>query len=92
MCHIESKRCKRDDSEYEIYVNLEPKDGGNVAMPVLVKSLKRQFSYIRIDDRFDTGSNSLYTSPGLNKEPSVDWSVWTNSNGELIRKSNIKKY
>ncbi len=86
MSHIESKRSKRNDSEYEIYVNLEPVSGGNVAMPQLVKSLKRQCSYIKIDDRFD--NQNAKRMPSLNKEPSVDQSVATNSNGELIRISN----
>jgi len=88
ICHIESKRSKHDDSEYEIYVNLEAKNGENIPIPQLVKSLKRQFSYIKIDDRFETSSTGFKKGLGLNKEPSIDWSVMTNSNGELIRKSN----
>lgn len=47
MIHIESRKSKRYNSEYEIFVSLECNGGDS--MPNLVKSLKRQLSYIRID-------------------------------------------
>lgn len=47
--HIESKMSRRKSSEYDIYVNLENENGGDVSIPKLVSSLKRQFSYIQIE-------------------------------------------
>jgi hypothetical protein len=41
---------KRNKSEYDIYVNLENLNGGDVPLPELASTLKRQFSYIKIED------------------------------------------
>lgn len=60
VIHIESRKSKKFDSEYEIFVNLESNQKKNVVMPALVKSLKRQLSYVRIDS--DTNRN-LELSP-----------------------------
>lgn len=46
--HIESRKSMRTNSEYEIFVNLE-NETGEVSAPELVRSLKRQISYIQID-------------------------------------------
>ena len=46
--HIESRQSMRTNSEYEIFVNLE-NEKGEVSAPSLVRSLKRQISYIQID-------------------------------------------
>lgn len=48
MVHIESRQSMRTSSEYEIFVNLE-NEKGEVSAPSLVRSLKRQISYIQID-------------------------------------------
>ena len=98
MCHIESKQCKRNNSEYEIFVNLENQSGGDVPLPLLSKSLKRQFSYIKINDSYekvaDRQSNTslekqeddlFMGSPTIKVDVEND-SVFTNVNGELIRK------
>lgn len=46
--HIESRKSMRTNSEYEIFVDLE-NENGEVSVPSLVKSLKRQISHIQID-------------------------------------------
>lgn len=48
VVHIESRQSMRTNSEYEIFVNLE-NENGEVSAPALVRSLKRQISYIQID-------------------------------------------
>ena len=96
MCHIESKQCKRNNSEYEIFVNLENQAGGDVPLPLLSKSLKRQFSYIKINDSYEKVADRQ-SNTSLEKQeddlfvssPKADAdndTVFTNLNGELIRK------
>lgn len=51
VVHIESHRSKRCVSEYEIFLSLECQNKMET-MPNLVKSLKRQLSYIRIDNDY----------------------------------------
>ena len=48
VIHIESKKSKRVDSEYEIYVNLESQTDDRVPTSRVIKSLKRQLSYVQI--------------------------------------------
>jgi hypothetical protein len=92
--HIESKRSKRFDSEYEIFVSLEC-ENGQVQIPSLIKSMKRQLSYVGFDGelegslRFKTG-NKLEQSDSVNTEDSFDIanSSVVNSEGVLVRKSN----
>ena len=61
VVHIESRRCKRFNSEYEIFVNLECM---SEEVPTLVKALKRQLSYVRIDDNLlDDLSSSKQQQP-----------------------------
>ena len=90
MTHIESKRCQRIGSEYEISVNLEVQTGGNVPVPHLAKSLKRQLTYIKIDDDSIENPSNLTKSSSINS-PGLDRSnsVFTNSEGELMRISII---
>ena len=57
VVHIESHKSKRSVSEYEIFVSLECENESET-MPHLVKSLKRQLSYIRIDNDY-TNSEKL---------------------------------
>ncbi len=61
MVHIESHRSKRCVSEYEIFLSLECQNKMET-MPNLVKSLKRQLSYIRID-------NDYAKTPPFNEKP-----------------------
>lgn len=86
VTHIESKRCQRIGSEYEISVNLEVQTGGNVPVPHLAKSLKRQLTYIKIDDDSIENPSNLTKSSSINS-PGLDRSnsVFTNSEGELMR-------
>ena len=48
VIHIESKKSKRVDSEYEIFVNLESQTDDRVPTSRVIKSLKRQLSYVQI--------------------------------------------
>jgi hypothetical protein len=48
VIHIESKKSKRADSEYEIFVNLESQTDDRVPTSKVIKSLKRQLSYVKI--------------------------------------------
>ena len=48
VIHIESRKSKRATSEYEIFVNLESQTNDRVPVPKVIKSLKRQLSYVQI--------------------------------------------
>lgn len=84
--HIESKK-KRTGSEYDIYVNLQDASGGDVSLPEVAMSLKRQFSYIGIDENLcDTiaqqaSSKKQQQQKTLNRSNSI----MTNALGEPIR-------
>ncbi len=85
--HIESKQ-KRTDSEYDIFVNLQDASGGDVSLPELARSLKRQFSYIGIDETLcDTVAQQAATKKKLQKQKTLERSnsVMTNALGEPIR-------
>ncbi len=58
MVHIESRKSLRKNSEFEIFVDLES-EKGNVHMPGLVKSLKRQISYIKIHGEHGSRAQSI---------------------------------
>jgi len=58
VVHIESRKSLRKNSEFEIFVDLES-EKGNVYMPDLVKSLKRQISYIKIPGEHGSRSQSI---------------------------------
>lgn len=64
MVHIESRKSKRTNSEYEIFVSLEAQKG-DLHVPKLVDSLKRQLSYIKIGG--DNGSGSRHGSVSSSK-------------------------
>ena len=57
----------RTNSEYEIFVNLENENGDQVSAPTLIKSLKRQISYIQIDP---IDENGVSLANGAKKEVS----------------------
>lgn len=74
MVHIESRKSKRTNSEYEIFVSLESQKG-DLHVPKLVDSLKRQLSYIKIGgDNGNNGSrngsvSSSKSGNGFNNQP-----------------------
>ena len=84
--HIESKQ-KRTDSEYDIYVNLQDASGGDVSLPEVAASLKRQFSYIGIDENLcDTIAQQASAKKKLQQNAlNRSNSVMTNALGEPIR-------
>ncbi len=93
MVHIESRKSKRTNSEYEIFVSLE-KENGNVQVPKLVKSLKKQLSYVRFESDYESklSTESKESSICENEESDVfdtSNSAVINSDGILVRKSNI---
>lgn len=73
----------RTNSEYEIFVNLE-NENGEVSAPALVRSLKRQISYIQIDPieeatrRKSSGRESGGSSSGGITSPQLVTSTSTN--------------
>jgi prephenate dehydratase len=101
VVHIESRKSKRTSSEYEIFVNLETTNGKN-QVPRLVKSLKKQLSYVKVegDQLSKSVSDSMSISNSLNsdEEKSIDEEVLDdellssttmfNTDGVLVRKSN----
>ncbi len=86
----------RTSSEYEIFVNLEAKNGPP-QMPKLVRSLKRQLSYVKIeDDRFDLKRLNSMSSIASDEEKQheeeiidelLDSTCLINTDGVMVRKS-----
>ncbi len=92
VVHIESRKSKRTNSEYEIFVSLENQNG-QVKVPELAKSLKKQLSYIKFDSEHDLKSNNgeLVDMNVSNNQyddvfDTTNSSV-INSEGVLVRKS-----
>ena len=93
--HIESKRSKRNNSEYEIYVSLEC-ENGTVQVPNLIKLMKRQLSYVCFDADTDAFNGKASNGSKLEKSSSIESpdvfdtsnSSMVNVEGVLIRKSN----
>jgi hypothetical protein len=92
VVHIESRKSKRTNSEYEIFVSLENQNG-KVKVPELARSLKKQLSYIKFDSENDLKSNngdSVEKSVSTNEFDDVfdtSNSSVINSEGVLVRKS-----
>ena len=61
MVHIESKKSKKFESEYEIFVNLASDKNCLKTMPEVVKALRKQLSYVRIDDELLRSSSQSST-------------------------------
>lgn len=83
---------KRNSSEYDIYVNLENEKGGDVPIPKLVSTLKRQFSYIKIQDDGESKNKiKIEEKVEIAQQPNevidTENSEVVNLNGEVVRKS-----
>ena len=83
----------RTNSEYEIFVDLESQKG-DVPVPSLIKSLKRQISHIEINEPLLSAKKSISSESSIEESPCENGDVIDttdsailNSNGELVRKS-----
>jgi hypothetical protein len=89
VVHIESRKSLRKNSEFEIFVDLES-EKGNVYMPDLVKSLKRQISYIKIDGEHGSRTQSITDEiKSLDEHKSVKQSSYSISTIESDPFNNI---
>ena len=96
MVKIESKLSKRNNSEYEIYVDLEAMNGKDVSVKTLKQSLKREFTFIKIENDEDEEKPAINNStekPIMNTKTFNEEIINTldsetfNSNGERVHKS-----
>jgi hypothetical protein len=94
VVHIESHKSKRTNSEYEIFVSLDNQNG-QVKVPELARSLKKQLSYIKFDSEHDLKSNNgdsvdknISTNQFDDVFDTTNSSV-INSEGVLVRKSKL---
>lgn len=87
VIHIESRKSMRTNSEYEIFVNLES-EKGDVPVPSLVKSLKRQISHIKIGDSLNSSSKSDNDSRRSSTSEDKNVSDVNNDSDAIIDTSN----